>query len=324
MSTWPGSAGRPARRIGWGVALTLVLLAGACAAPSDPSAPTSTPSSSASSAAPSTPSPPTPTASSTASAPTSTGPAPTPPTSPRASPHTPSTSPATRPSASPSPTPPPGCGLPSALLGRDLTTVSTAKVVALTFDAGADDAGVDAILDTLHDTGTPATFFLTGRWVQAYPAQARRIADRHSVGNHTMTHPDLTTLSDGDARAQVDQAQAAILAATGQNPRPYFRFPYGAVTAHLIAVVNARCYVPFRWTVDSLGWKGTSGGMTVTSVRDRVVGAARPGAIVLMHVGANPDDGTTLDAAALPSVIAQLRAAGYRFVTLEAALPSAP
>ena len=74
-----------------------------------------------------------------------------------------------------------------------------------------------------------------------------------------------------------------------------------------------------RWTVDSLGWKGTSGGMTVSKVRDRVLAAARP-EIVLMHVGANPDDGTTLDAAALPSVIAGLRAKGYSFVTLQQAL----
>ena len=82
--------------------------------------------------------------------------------------------------------------------------------------------------------------------------------------------------------------------------------------------------MPFRWTVDSLGWKGTSGGMSVDAVHDRVLAAARPGAIVLMHVGANPTDGTTLDADALPAVIRDLRAAGYRFVTLEAALPQSP
>jgi peptidoglycan/xylan/chitin deacetylase (PgdA/CDA1 family) len=55
-------------------------------------------------------------------------------------------------------------------------------------------------------------------------------------------------------------------------------------------------------------------------VADRAVGAVRPGEIVLMHVGANPDDGTTLDADALPGVIDRLRAAGYGFVTLDAML----
>jgi peptidoglycan/xylan/chitin deacetylase (PgdA/CDA1 family) len=63
----------------------------------------------------------------------------------------------------------------------------------------------------------------------------------------------------------------------------------------VIDLVNELCYVPFRWTVDSLGWKGTSGGQSVAKVVSHVVGAAQPGAIVLMHVGSNPDDGTTLD-----------------------------
>ena len=44
----------------------------------------------------------------------------------------------------------------------------------------------------------------------------------------------------------------------------------------------------------------------------------RPGQVVLMHVGSNPDDGTTLDADALPMVISRIRAAGYGFVDLDA------
>lgn len=60
--------------------------------------------------------------------------------------------------------------------------------------------------------------------------------------------------------------------------------------------------------------------MTTDTVSDRVLTATRPGMIVLMHVVANPDDGTTLDAAALPSVIAGLRAKGYTFVSLPRAL----
>jgi peptidoglycan/xylan/chitin deacetylase (PgdA/CDA1 family) len=57
--------------------------------------------------------------------------------------------------------------------------------------------------------------------------------------------------------------------------------------------------------------------MTVKAVVDRVLAAATPGAIVLMHVGANPDDGTTFDADALPAIIAGFRERGYSFVTLD-------
>ncbi|MEV1121275.1 hypothetical protein AB0I91_39990 [Actinosynnema sp. NPDC049800] len=84
--------------------------------------------------------------------------------------------------------------------------------------------------------------------------------------------------------------------------------------------MNDAGYVPVRWTVDTLGWKGTSGGVTAAQVSDRVIGCLRPGAIVLMHVGANPDDGSTLDADALPDTIDRVRAAGYGFVTLDALL----
>ena len=75
-----------------------------------------------------------------------------------------------------------------------------------------------------------------------------------------------------------------------------------------------------RWTVDTLGWKGISGGITALTVVDRVMAAAGPGEIVLMHIGSNPDDHTTLDADALPTVITRLTAAGYGFVTLNALL----
>jgi peptidoglycan/xylan/chitin deacetylase (PgdA/CDA1 family) len=62
----------------------------------------------------------------------------------------------------------------------------------------------------------------------------------------------------------------------------------------------------------------------VSTVVNRVLAAARPGEIVLMHVGSHPTDGSTLDASALPKVISGLRAKGYSFVTLESVLPSAP
>lgn len=62
--------------------------------------------------------------------------------------------------------------------------------------------------------------------------------------------------------------------------------------------MNGLGYVPVGWTVDSLGWQGTSGGQTADKVAGRVLGAAQPGMIVLMHLGANADDHTTPDALA--------------------------
>jgi peptidoglycan/xylan/chitin deacetylase (PgdA/CDA1 family) len=135
-----------------------------------------------------------------------------------------------------------------------------------------------------------------------------------------MTHPSFTTLSDAQIASQVADAEAAIRSA-GVDPRPFFRFPSGDRDARTIADVNAAGYVAIRWNVDTLGWQGTMGGTRGPAfVVQRVMASAQPGEIVLMHVGSNPGDGSTLDAAALPEVIAQLRAAGYGFVTLDAVL----
>jgi peptidoglycan/xylan/chitin deacetylase (PgdA/CDA1 family) len=217
--------------------------------------------------------------------------------------------------------PPPPAAFTESLLGQDVTLVPGAgRNVALTFDAGANAAGLAKILSTLTAKGVAGTFFLTGNWAANNPQGVAQIAAAgHRVANHSMTHPGFTGLADDAIVQQVRSAEQAILAA-GADPRPLFRFPYGERDARTIAAVNSLGYVAVRWTVDTLGWKGTSGGASVQSVADRVQAALVPGEIVLMHIGSNPDDGTTLDADALPQVIDRLRAAGYGFITLDALL----
>lgn len=219
----------------------------------------------------------------------------------------------------PAPVPPPAPdALPPALLGTDWERLPTTDaVVALTFDGGASDAAVPSILATLADRGVTATFFVTGDFARRYPARvAAVVAAGHRVGNHSDSHEHYPALTDAEIAADLEDARVAI-AAAGAEPRPWFRFPYGDRTPADVRAVNAAGYVPVRWTVDSLGWKGTSGGLTAAAVTERVLAAAQPGAIVLLHVGANPDDGTTLDADALPAVVDGLRARGYSFVTLD-------
>jgi peptidoglycan/xylan/chitin deacetylase (PgdA/CDA1 family) len=208
------------------------------------------------------------------------------------------------------------------LLGTDWERIpTTQKVVALTFDGGSSDAAVSSILATLAVAHVPATFFLTGDFARRYPDQVRRIATAgHRLGNHSDRHLAYPDLTDAEIRADLARAEAAIIASGGHAAKPLFRFPFGDRTPADIRVVNDTGYVCIRWTVDTLGWKGTSGGITEAIVRQRVIDAAQPGEIVLMHLGANPDDGTTLDADALPEIIEALSAMGYGFVTLEAML----
>ncbi|WP_083664088.1 polysaccharide deacetylase family protein [Ornithinimicrobium sp. CNJ-824] len=238
----------------------------------------------------------------------------------------PSPSPTVRPSPT---TPAPTSTTPSVPLPDPWTTVgewagldveafdTDRAVVALTFDGGASDAALASILGTLREEGVPATFFVTGDFARAYPGGVTAIARAgHPVGNHSDTHVSFPDSTNAEIHDELVRADGAISALTGRATAPLFRFPFGDRTPLDIEVVNDEGYVPIRWTVDTLGWQGTSGGITTDVVRDRVRDTARPGQVVLMHVGAHPEDGSTLDADALPGMIADLRALGYGFTTV--------
>lgn len=62
-------------------------------------------------------------------------------------------------------------------------------------DVGANANAVLSILATLRSVGVPATFFLTGGFVNGFPMAAGLIAVVDRVGNHSADHFDVTTLS---------------------------------------------------------------------------------------------------------------------------------
>ena len=205
--------------------------------------------------------------------------------------------------------------LPPPIVAGELVRLQTRQhVVALTFDGGGNAATASSVLAVLRRERVNGTFFLTGHFVKAYPALARAIGRRYPVGNHTVNHVDLRRLSDGAVANEITQARRMVARATGRDPRPYFRFPYGARDARTLAIVHRLGYASVRWTVDTLGWMGRTI-QTVPGAVRRVLAGLVPGEIVMMHLGSSRD-GSTIDARALPRVIRAVRARGYRFVTL--------
>ncbi|MGK5640440.1 polysaccharide deacetylase family protein [Streptomyces sp. URMC 126] len=204
-------------------------------------------------------------------------------------------------------------------MGQDVTVVPTReRKVALTFDCGGGDEGVDHVVGTLGEWGIPATFFMTGRFASAHTAAARRIARAHPVGNHSMTHPAFPRLTREQRAEEVRSAAEAVERAVGRPPVRLFRFPYGEVDRECVEDVNALGYTCVRWTVDTLGWKGATGGVGTESVVARVLGALVPGAIVLLHVGRTSSaDPSTVDATALPTLVRAISERGYGFLSLE-------
>jgi peptidoglycan-N-acetylglucosamine deacetylase len=197
--------------------------------------------------------------------------------------------------------------------------------VALTFDAEHPDRptrpGVtDGLLDALDDAGARTTWFLQGRWVEAYAGTARRIAaGGHLLGNHSFYHARMPLLSPDGLAIDVSAADEVIRQATGIDPRPWFRCPFGtgASDGAIARGLDALGYRSIGWHVDSLDWWPRR---TPEALEEDVVGRAiahGDGCNVLMH------GWTTNSLAALPAVLRRLADAGATFVGLDELGPAA-
>ncbi|MEU7602616.1 polysaccharide deacetylase family protein [Streptomyces sp. NPDC041003] len=205
---------------------------------------------------------------------------------------------------------------PASLLGSEIRRLPTSrKVIALTFNAAWDEAGLDTVLAELRRRKLPATFFPTGGFADAHPAAVRAMGAAHGLGNHSYSHPYFGEISTAERAEEVRRSDAAIRTASGTEPLPFFRFPYSSTTRQSVADVNALGYAAIEFTADTNGYLGPQGGMTVDEAVERAVDAFTPGAIIQMHVGSN-GDGVVLDADALPLIIDAARAEGYEVIDL--------
>lgn len=192
--------------------------------------------------------------------------------------------------------------------------VTSEPVVALTFDAGSDRGFAAEILDTLAAHGIRASFGMTGKWAESNPDLLQRIVEEgHALINHTYDHPHMETLSTAQRLWQLDRTEEIISGITGTSTKPYFRPPYGSYNNQVLVDVGAAGYrYSVMWTVDCLGWKG----LPPSDVAARCENALRPGAILLMHVGA-----ASTDYAALDDILAAIDEGGYRYATIPELLP---
>jgi peptidoglycan/xylan/chitin deacetylase (PgdA/CDA1 family) len=186
-----------------------------------------------------------------------------------------------------------------------------AHEVALTFDDGPSASSSPAILSFLERTHTPATFFVIGSQVRAAPGIVQREArDGFVIGAHTWDHPDLTKLSASrishELTSTVGQIHRAL--GTGYCVR-YFRPPYGAYNGTVLGQARAAGLTAILWNVDPRDWS-RPGTQTIVN---RVLSQVRAGSIILLHDGPSNRQQT---AAALPGILAGLRARGLTPVTL--------
>jgi peptidoglycan/xylan/chitin deacetylase (PgdA/CDA1 family) len=196
-------------------------------------------------------------------------------------------------------------------------------VVALTFDACATKKqanGFDRkVFEILARDRIPATFYLSGRWVETHPSAAKIIAAAPwiELGNHTYSHPRLTLTRKERIRLQIRRTNKILEKKIGRSALT-LRPPAGAFNATVIQIANQEHLPVVLWSIVS----GDVGGhVPPERMNHAVLEQAKPGAIIIFHVNKR----APFTKKALPEIIAGLREKGFRFVTVSQllALPDA-
>ncbi|MFC1728815.1 polysaccharide deacetylase family protein [candidate division KSB1 bacterium] len=218
------------------------------------------------------------------------------------------------------------------------------RLIALTFDGGANAAHAEEILTVLSNEKVFSTFFLTGNFIKKYPRIVRRIfIDGHEIGNHTLSHRHLTTFEENlrhDTLPDIDKqiflhelsaADSLYRLVTRTSMQRYWRSPYGEQNAQLRRWAAELGYRHIGWTsgdrlgenMDSLDWVSDQFSdlyQTAEEIRDSLLnfGKNSPeeanGAIILMHLGTTRTEDFLYEL--LPEIIGEFRNRGYRFCTI--------
>ncbi|WP_031095664.1 polysaccharide deacetylase family protein [Streptomyces sp. NRRL S-15] len=201
------------------------------------------------------------------------------------------------------------------------------KVVALTFDADMTaDQGPRAaagerfdnpgLIASLRRMKVPSTVFMTGRWAQEYPAQARSIGTdplfeiaNHSYSHYAFSSPcyGLPTVAKAGMRGDVERAFTAIRKTGARNLVPYFRFPGGCYDDASLKALAPTGVTAVQWDVVS----GDAFATDADAVAEQVLDGVEPGSLVVMHCTRSAAPVTD---EAVRRIVPELRERGYRFV----------
>ena len=192
------------------------------------------------------------------------------------------------------------------------------KIIYLTFDAGYENGNMPAILDALHKHQVHATFFVVGTLIREKPELIREISDAgHTVGTHTMTHPDMSGISTKEAfQKQLEDVEALYKDATGNEMTKFYRPPQGIYSTDNLQMAKDLGYSTFFWSLAYVDWYQDKQPSKEEAFQ-KLLGRIHPGAIVLLH------STSSTNAEILDELLTKWKEMGYTFGTLEELVKSA-
>jgi peptidoglycan/xylan/chitin deacetylase (PgdA/CDA1 family) len=181
------------------------------------------------------------------------------------------------------------------------------RFAVLTFDDGPYPVTTPVLIERLRALNVPAEFFFIGRDARAQPAIAAHARSAGlGIGNHSLTHPEMSTLPYSAQAQEIADGAAAISAVTGVRAT-YFRPPHGNYNADTIAAARAAGETVVLWDIDPGDWRT----LTPDQIGEAVTAQAKAPAVIILHNGKD----ATIEA--LDRIVAAYRRAGFTFVTLD-------
>ncbi|SER57995.1 peptidoglycan-N-acetylmuramic acid deacetylase [Gracilibacillus ureilyticus] len=185
------------------------------------------------------------------------------------------------------------------------------KNVYLTFDNGYEAGFTEQILDVLKEKKVPATFFLTGHYVDDKPDLVKRmLREGHIIGNHSDTHRDFTKLSKEELKEDIEILTNKLKKVSENAVVQYVRPPKGTFNEQSLQWANELGYTHVFWSLAFVDWnEGQEKGWEYAY--NQVIDQIHPGAIILMHTVSKDN------ADALAPIIDELKKKGYKFKSLD-------
>lgn len=184
------------------------------------------------------------------------------------------------------------------------------KVIYLTFDNGYENGYTEKILDVLKKEQVPATFFVTGHYLETAPELAKRmVQEGHMIGNHSWSHPDFTQISDEKIREELDRVKQKTMELTGQKDMLFLRPPRGIFSERTLKVARDAGYIHVFWSLAFVDWNVNQQRGWEYSYNE-IMRQIHPGAVLLLHTVSKDN------ADALEKAIQDLKKRGYTFASL--------